>query len=96
MAVDRLARLGGEPVAVDFGSFLQVARLLFESGLIAERYHGILEFLKAGKVCPATSMIELLIVLKSVWGLAQTHQTGLCSYMNCHDMPASAYQLKLK
>lgn len=54
VAVDRLTKLGGEQVAVDFGPFLQVARLLYESGLIAERYHGILDFLKAGKVCSAT------------------------------------------
>ncbi|KAK9834472.1 hypothetical protein WJX74_002417 [Apatococcus lobatus] len=49
VAVERLTKLGGQQVAVDFGPFLQVARLLYESGLVAERYHGILSFLKAGK-----------------------------------------------
>lgn len=49
-AVDRLTRLGGQQVPVDFGPFLKVASLLYESGLIAERYHGILDFLTAGKV----------------------------------------------
>lgn len=51
VAVDRLTKLGGQQVVVDFAPFLEVARLLYESGLIAERYHGILSFLKAGKVC---------------------------------------------
>ncbi|KAK9867990.1 hypothetical protein WJX84_012252 [Apatococcus fuscideae] len=53
-AVDRLTRLGGQQVPVDFGPFLKVASLLYESGLIAERYHGILDFLTAGKGAAST------------------------------------------
>ncbi|WP_441338974.1 allophanate hydrolase [Polaromonas sp. AET17H-212] len=46
-AVDRLQSLGGIPVAIDFAPLAQVAALLYESALVAERYTAIRSFFDA-------------------------------------------------
>lgn len=43
-AVARLQSLGGTPVTIDFGPLAQVAALLYESALVAERYTAIRSF----------------------------------------------------
>lgn len=43
-AVARLQAMGGTPVPVDMGPFLQAAALLYESALVAERYAAIRTF----------------------------------------------------
>jgi allophanate hydrolase len=43
-AVDRLQSLGGTPVTVDFSPLAEVASLLYESALVAERYTAIRSF----------------------------------------------------
>lgn len=45
-AVERLGDLGGTPVEVDFGPFLEAARLLYEGPWVAERYAAIREFVE--------------------------------------------------
>ena len=44
-SVERLTRLGAEPVEVDFAPFLATARLLYEGPWVAERYVAIREFM---------------------------------------------------
>ncbi len=51
-AVRRLEDLGGVQVPIDFAPFAEVARLLYESAFIAERYSGIREFLEKPHVRP--------------------------------------------
>ena len=46
-AVVRLQALGGTPVAIDFAPLAQVAALLYESPLVAERYTAIRSFFDA-------------------------------------------------
>ncbi|WP_341917372.1 allophanate hydrolase [Polaromonas sp. YR568] len=46
-AVVRLQALGGTPVAIDFAPLAQVAALLYESALVAERYTAIRSFFDA-------------------------------------------------
>ncbi|MDP1565940.1 MAG: allophanate hydrolase, partial [Polaromonas sp.] len=46
-AVARLQALGGTPVAIDFAPLAQVAALLYESALVAERYTAIRSFFDA-------------------------------------------------
>lgn len=46
-AITRLRALGGTPVAVDFTPLAQVASLLYESALVAERYAAIRPFFDA-------------------------------------------------
>ncbi|WP_096699118.1 allophanate hydrolase [Polaromonas sp. AER18D-145] len=46
-AVARLQSLGGTPVATDFAPLAQVAALLYESALVAERYTAIRSFFDA-------------------------------------------------
>lgn len=46
-AVARLQSLGGTPVAIDFAPLAQVAALLYESALVAERYTAIRSFFDA-------------------------------------------------
>jgi len=44
-ACDQLRQMGGEPVEIDFESFLEVARLLYEGPWVTERYVAIEEFI---------------------------------------------------
>ena len=44
-SVERLERLGGQRVEIDFEPFLQTARLLYEGPWVAERYAAIAEFI---------------------------------------------------
>ena len=46
-SVTRLRELGGTPVAIDFKPLAQVAALLYESALVAERYAAIRDFFDA-------------------------------------------------
>ena len=46
-AVQRLEKLGGEPVEIDFSPFLEAARLLYEGPWVAERYAAIRDFFDA-------------------------------------------------
>lgn len=46
-AVARLQALGGQPVEIDFGPFLETARLLYEGPWVAERYAAIKDFFDA-------------------------------------------------
>ncbi len=46
-AVSRLQAMGGTAVAIDFGPLAQVAALLYESALVAERYTAIRSFFDA-------------------------------------------------
>jgi allophanate hydrolase len=46
-AVERLSDLGGKAVIIDFGPFLETARLLYEGPWVAERYAAIREFIEA-------------------------------------------------
>lgn len=43
-AVDRLRELGGTPVTIPFGPLAEVAALLYDSALVAERYEAIRSF----------------------------------------------------
>ena len=58
-AVERLARLGATPVAVDLTPFLRTAELLYDGPWIAERTCALGEFIDAqpGSVLPVTSAI---------------------------------------
>jgi allophanate hydrolase len=51
-AAQRLERLGGTPVLIDFEPFVTTAGLLYTSAFLAERYSGVREFLEADQVCP--------------------------------------------
>ncbi|TQJ34846.1 allophanate hydrolase [Arthrobacter sp. SLBN-122] len=44
--VDRLQSLGVEVEAIEFGAFLEAARLLYDGGLVAERYAAVGSFLE--------------------------------------------------
>lgn len=46
-AVERMTSLGGIPTPVDFSAFAQVAALLYDSALVAERYEAIQPFYDA-------------------------------------------------
>ena len=46
-AVERLRSLGGDAVEIDFGPFLEAARLLYEGPWVAERYAAIRDFFDA-------------------------------------------------
>ena len=46
-AAARLEALGGQRVPINFAPMAEVARLLYESAFIAERYSGIRSFLEA-------------------------------------------------
>ena len=54
-AAARLEALGGQRVPINFEPMAEVARLLYESAFIAERYSGIRSFLEAPYVCPTPS-----------------------------------------
>ncbi len=43
-AVDRLEKIGGKAIEIDFSPFLETARLLYEGPWVAERYAAIREF----------------------------------------------------
>ncbi|MEJ2632759.1 MAG: allophanate hydrolase [Acidihalobacter sp.] len=60
-AVRRLEELGGEAVEIDFGPFLETARLLYEGPWVAERYVAIEDFIEAkpGALHPVTRQITL-------------------------------------
>ena len=45
--VDRLKALGVEAEAIEFDAFLKAARLLYDGGLVAERYAAVGEFIEA-------------------------------------------------
>ena len=45
--VDRLKALGVEAQAIEFDAFLKAARLLYDGGLVAERYAAVGEFIEA-------------------------------------------------
>lgn len=45
-AVDRVQRMGGEAVTLDFTPFLAVGRLLYEGPWVAERYVAIADFIR--------------------------------------------------
>ena len=51
-AAARLEALGGQRVPINFEPMAEVARLLYESAFIAERYSGIRSFLEAPYVRP--------------------------------------------
>ncbi len=55
-AVDHLTALGGVAVAIDFGTFLAAARLLYEGPWVTERYIAIESFMedKPGALIPVT------------------------------------------
>ncbi|MDP2024742.1 allophanate hydrolase [Sulfuriferula sp.] len=46
-AVARMQALGGQPVEIDFGPFLETARLLYDGPWVAERYEAIKDFFDA-------------------------------------------------
>ena len=46
-AIERLERLGGVPVRIDFAPFLEAAHLLYEGPWVAERYAAIRDFFDA-------------------------------------------------
>jgi allophanate hydrolase len=46
-AVNKMERMGGRKLEVDFAPFLDVARLLYEGAWVAERYQAIREFIEA-------------------------------------------------
>jgi allophanate hydrolase len=58
-AVTQLESLGGQPVEIDFGPFLEAARLLYEGPWISERYTAIRDFIrqKANEMWPVTRQI---------------------------------------
>jgi allophanate hydrolase len=58
-AVERLTRLGGEAVHIDFTPFLEAARLLYEGPWVAERYVAIEDFLRRSpeSLLPVTRQI---------------------------------------
>ena len=45
-SVERMRRLGGIPITIDFAPFLETARLLYEGPWVAERYAAIREFIE--------------------------------------------------
>ena len=49
-AIKRLEKQGGRLVQVDFTPFATVAKLLYESAFVAERYSGIRSFLEKTQV----------------------------------------------
>ncbi|MFI9652640.1 allophanate hydrolase [Guyparkeria halopsychrophila] len=57
--IDRLAALGGTAVEIDFGPFLEAARLLYEGPWVAERYAAIEPFIEqsADSLHPVTRQI---------------------------------------
>ena len=46
-AIDGLRALGGSPVAIDYAPLAEVAALLYDSALVAERYAAVREFVDA-------------------------------------------------
>lgn len=49
-AIKRLEKQGGRLVQIDFTPFAAVAKLLYESAFVAERYSGIRSFLEKTQV----------------------------------------------
>lgn len=58
-ALQQLQALGGQPVEIDFGPFMETARLLYEGPWVAERYAAIREFFEASadSMFPVTRQI---------------------------------------
>ena len=68
-SVDSLSTLGGEAIPVDFGPFLDAARLLYEGPWVAERYAAIESFIESHPedMLPVTrGIIEPGATLRSV------------------------------